>query len=368
MLNNNLNNFNPDDKDGKKRKLEIAFDDEIIPDFNSEEPSRKKRLDDSELLIIPFYLQDVFLENVFPFMTGKDLNRIRLVCSCWYNFQRSDYFVTNHIVRLNIKHDILQIEQKKTQLSIVRINLGYKQGNMLIIHIEKGKHSIIEDLIDEHVNDPNCSKFIDNTIISKLGATSIKSIVGYKDGKKHGETIDYFKTGQIMQIGHFENGKKHGDFIKYFNSPYVVERTYSYKNDKLFGKLVENKIIYSKNQKVVVKDVECHYENGKYHGEKIIYEGKDSTITEISNFKNGKRHGISKHYHYSGDPNSYYLKGESNYQDGKIHGVCKSFYANGEPFTIIEYENGHLISETINSSEKRKPVISQLGFLIKSDD
>ena len=355
MLNNTLdNNFSinqnsGDNNDGKKRKLQIAFDDELINQHVSEQMSKKRiQNDEFDSELIPFYLQDVFLENVFPFMNGRDLNRIRLVCNSWFNFQKGDYFVSNHVARLKLEHDVLNISKKKTQLSIVRMHLGYKQGKMLIIHIEKND-SLSEDLIDEHVLNPACTKQIDDTIISKFDFTKIKSIVGWKDGKKHGEVIDYFKTGEIMQIGHFENGKKHGDFIKYFNSPHVVERTCSYKNDKLCGKLDEYKIVRGlQNQKLVLKDVECSYENGKYHGEKIVYD-KDGKITEITNHKNGKLHGVSKYFEVGRG----YLKLEVNYQDGKLHGTHKSFFANGTPFETKEYENGKLISQTIGSTGRR---------------
>ena len=160
-----------------------------------------------------------------------------------------------------------------------------------------------------------------------------------------------------MQVGHFACGKKEGSFVKYFSHRKdAIERSCSYKNDKLDGKLIEYKVLYDNDgKKAIVKDVECYYKNGKYDGLKILYFGLDEQIMEWSHFKEGKLHGISRSYACKDgvfNKKEHHLTTEATYFEGKLHGAKTEFYVDGSPFQKKEYVMGKMCKQTIYSRKR----------------
>lgn len=256
---------------------------------------------------------------------------------------------------MNLFHNNLVTSSKKTQLSIVQYLLGYKQGPMLVIHTDNRVLNLSEK-IQEYISKPDTPQVV-NDDLKEICKGHIKSQLSYKDGKKHGEAIDYFKSGEIMQVGHFACGKKEGSFVKYFSHRKdAIERSCSYKNDKLDGKLIEYKVLYDNDgKKAIVKDVECYYKNGKYDGLKILYFGLDEQIMEWSHFKEGKLHGISRSYACKDgvfNKKEHHLTTEATYFEGKLHGAKTEFYVDGSPFQKKEYVMGKMCKQTIYSRKR----------------
>ncbi|KAG2373113.1 hypothetical protein C9374_012845 [Naegleria lovaniensis] len=359
------NSFTEKTREGK-RSLDLLND--CISE-NEEFDQTYLQASKKKIKMVPFYLLIAFLDSMFPFLRGKDLNICRQVCKDWYNFQNSDYFISQHTKRMNLIHNKLVISHKKTQISIVQYILGYKQGPMLVIHTDNQVLKLSEK-IQDYISKPEAPQLV-NDALKEICKGHIKSQLCYKDGKKHGEAIDYFKSGEVMQVGHFAFGKKEGSFVKYFSHRKdAIERSCSYKNDKLDGKLIEYKVMYNENgRKVIAKDVECHYKNGKYDGLKILYFGVDEQVMEWINYKEGKFHGICRSYTCKDrffNTKEHHLNCEATYFEGKLHGVRTEFYADGSPFQRREYNMGKLVDGSIYS-RKRVPTTSSASNSIYVD-
>lgn len=112
----------------------------------------------------------------------------------------------------------------------------------------------------------------------------------YSDGKKDGETIEYFQNGQI--------------------------------------KLQEN---YSKGLMDGIK--ESYYENGQ--------------LTERAKYSNGILNGTYEDYYENGKP-----KSKIEYKDGKKNGMYEDFYKNGNPKETTVYINERIIGKYVRYFEE----------------
>lgn len=74
--------------------------------------------------------------------------------------------------------------------------------------------------------------------------------------------------------------------------------------------------------------------NGKKHGVWRHY-GDDGILLSESNFSDGKLDGKDTAFERSGQ-----VKEITEYRAGKLHGISKAFYSNGHPWVVTRYENG----------------------------
>lgn len=77
---------------------------------------------------------------------------------------------------------------------------------------------------------------------------------------------------------------------------------------------------------------------GKRDGLWVEYYENGKKAAEI-NYRNGKRHGLSKYYHVIGDK----LHSETFFSNGKINGAYKSYHQNGKIAHESFFKNGVLI-------------------------
>ena len=68
-----------------------------------------------------------------------------------------------------------------------------------------------------------------------------------------------------------------------------------------------------------------NYKNDLLHGRYVCYNTITGNIIYDANYKDGKKHGLTRGYYSSGK-----LKLEKNYKDGKEVGECKEYYPSGE--------------------------------------
>ena len=171
--------------------------------------------------------------------------------------------------------------------------------------------------------------------------------------KKH-----YSSTNKIKYTGQFENGKEVGTF-KFYNSNYstypeaikiftknsdLVAVTYLYATGKtrvtgsFNGKnrvgtwtyFYENGTVFSKE----------HYVAGKLDGNLTIYFKQNSKKAEVSEYKKGLLHGVSKKY-----SDKEVLIEEVTYQNGVENGLAKYFELNGNLKERGVYKNGKRIGK-----------------------
>jgi len=84
-----------------------------------------------------------------------------------------------------------------------------------------------------------------------------------------------------------------------------------------------------------------YYKEGKLHGIKTIYDLDDPTFAEkISNYSNGKLHGVSKAF-WDKDT----LSEISEWKNGKLHGVSELYDKKGNLEEREIHENGNLVKK-----------------------
>lgn len=189
--------------------------------------------------------------------------------------------------------------------------------------------------------------------------------------KRTGPWKKYYKLNKrIKYTGQFENGKEVGTF-KFYNINYstypeaikvftkdsdLVKVTYLYDNGKtrvtgtFKGKNRVGKWTYLYKKGTVFS--EEFYVDGKLEGKVTIYFKKNGKKAEVSEYKNGVLHGVSRKY-----SDKEVLIEEVLYENGLANGIAKYFelsgslkergiYKNGKRFGKWEfYLDGEMIDE-----------------------
>jgi antitoxin component YwqK of YwqJK toxin-antitoxin module len=170
-------------------------------------------------------------------------------------------------------------------------------------------------------------------------------------GRKHGYWKKTDSQGQWVYEGTFEHGTPVGEFTHYYpyrkvkskvvysDSARVLRVKKFYKNGKLQaeGKYVEKKMdstwnYYSKKGVLVRTE---HYNEGVKDSTWKSYYIFSGNINEVTQYEDGKRHGVWKQYFDNGN-----LKLKTYYRRGKRHGNFKVFYPSGELRKEGDYKNG----------------------------
>lgn len=174
----------------------------------------------------------------------------------------------------------------------------------------------------------------------------------YKDGKKHGNWIDYslydrrwvfygtyvddllhgpFKDvdekGRLRREGNYVMGKKDGKWLEYFTDGKLISEV-EYDNDKLNGVA---RYYYDNG----TPKTESHYTGGKRNGSHITWY-ENGKIREEGRYAMDERDSIWKKYDHSG-----LLETETGYKKGTLHGISRSYYSNGQLEYEMNYENGY---------------------------
>jgi antitoxin component YwqK of YwqJK toxin-antitoxin module len=128
----------------------------------------------------------------------------------------------------------------------------------------------------------------------------------FKEGKRDGMWISFWKNGNVENEGVFKEGKKHGLFESFFE------------NGQLKSKI--------------------NYQMGEYNGSwEWFYP--NGQIEQKGMFKNGKEEGRWEFYHENGQHKWVY----HNYKNGKEDGLFESFDEKGVLETRGYWKDGELI-------------------------
>ena len=115
---------------------------------------------------------------------------------------------------------------------------------------------------------------------------TIRGIGFYKDGKYHGEGLNYHKNGQLSHKFFYDNGKLVGEWIEYHKSGKLkLKRNY------INGEREGEGLSYYENGQLFTK---VNYKNGKREGDFLSYD-EDGNLVETKIYKNGKKIKTIKH-------------------------------------------------------------------------
>lgn len=84
------------------------------------------------------------------------------------------------------------------------------------------------------VNQRNAKGERDGLFVSKTPEGQFRSQINYKNGKKHGEALDYYDSGKLRARINYKEGIKDGKAIWYFDGDNIF-RVNMYKNDLKSG-------------------------------------------------------------------------------------------------------------------------------------
>jgi antitoxin component YwqK of YwqJK toxin-antitoxin module len=162
------------------------------------------------------------------------------------------------------------------------------------------------------------------------------------DGVKQGTWKVYFSNGMVNTIEEYKNGKRHGLSIELKNTG-ILRKQCFYKNDVLDGWYV----LYSNNGRIEMEQI---FVNGKLDGFKKTYypNGKNQ---EEGFYKNDKRHGAAKWFFEDGK-----ISLEYNYVDGKLEGLQRSFHKNGNLNSETNYRDNLMNGKHIEYFEDGQKV------------
>ena len=146
------------------------------------------------------------------------------------------------------------------------------------------------------------------------GKNQYKSILKYKNGILNGLCKYYYENGQLEYLFNSKNGQLDGSCINYYENGQLSQRAH-YRDGEFNG------------------PVKWYHESGEEAGygkweDGLFYLGDSSipyTGMTTAYYENGQRHFIS------------------NFKNGKPHGLNKVYYKNGSLEYSGNYKNGELV-------------------------
>ncbi|MEM7184259.1 MAG: LIC20035 family adhesin [Spirochaetota bacterium] len=137
----------------------------------------------------------------------------------------------------------------------------------------------------------------------------------YVRGKREGEWLQYYETGEILYRIPYQNGEKNGVQKKYKEDGTIFQQA-TYKNGKRHGK-------YWRNSRKGYLAEEGVYQEDKKDGLWTEYHGPGKLKSKI-NYLAGKRHGKTTTYHENGQKAN-----SGSFAKGLLKGHWSYFYDNG---------------------------------------
>ena len=195
--------------------------------------------------------------------------------------------------------------------------------------------------------------------------------------KRTGPWKKYYPNNRIKYTGQFENGKEVGTF-KFYSSKYsaypeaikifkknsdsvAVKYLYQSGESRVTGTFIGKKRVgkWTYFYKKGTLFSEEFYDDGKLEGKVTIYFKSNGKNAEVSEYKKGKLHGISKKYSDTG-----ILIEEVMYENGVENGLAKYYELNGKLKEKGVYKNGKrfgkwefYIDGEMVSDKKRKELL-----------
>jgi antitoxin component YwqK of YwqJK toxin-antitoxin module len=238
-----------------------------------------------------------------------------------------------------------------------------------------------------------------NVLAQNVGQTG-DTLKNYTDinGMKQGHWQVNHPNGKPAYIGYFKNNKPVGKFTRYYKTGKVFSEAFFYDNSKYSttkmynnagfviakGRYAEQQRdsiwhFFLDNGKPISQD---SYKEGVLHGESRTFFFPSSTLHEIVNYKEGKKHGLYEKYYTDGrirlramycdgvlcdTMRVFYPSGrvesEIPYVNDLRHGVEKNYSETGKVTSSVPYENGICTDPAVEmrKSKELEEIINQKG-------
>jgi antitoxin component YwqK of YwqJK toxin-antitoxin module len=220
----------------------------------------------------------------------------------------------------------------------------------------------------------NCLFF--NVLSQNIGQSG-DTLKNYTDinGMKQGHWQVNHPNGKPAYIGYFKNNKPIGKFTRYYQNGKIFSEAFFYENSKYSSTKFYNnatRVIAKGRYADQKRDSIWHfflddgkpisqdsYKDGILHGESKTFFYPSSQLHEITNYRDGKKHGLYEKYYSDGririraiycdgvlcdTMRIYYPSGriesEIPYVNDRRHGVEKNYSENGKITSSVPYENG----------------------------
>ncbi len=189
-----------------------------------------------------------------------------------------------------------------------------------------------------------CNLYDSYTTENNIVKIYLKETTYYKDGKKDGLYIKYYKNGNIEAQITYKNNEVYGLYEDYHDNGLLKSKTYLIQN-KRNDKYEEYDII---GNPIVISFYDNELLNGLY---KDYYENSNIIKSEIM-YKNGELNGDYKTYYKNGN-----LERSTFFNENKYHGKYNTYYENGNEEITLYFDNGVLDKNNIIHYNKNKELI-----------
>lgn len=153
-------------------------------------------------------------------------------------------------------------------------------------------------------------------------------ISNYKSGMLHGLYETWHNNGKPEYKAKYIDGKRDGVATWWDeNGIKWIEQTYSK------GGIIRTRTAWDRDGKVIG---EIEYKDGeRWSGRYVEFNDESKDVIQISNYRDGKWHGLYETWYKNGK-----LKSKLNYLEGRRDGVARWWYDNGEKRLECNYSNG----------------------------
>jgi antitoxin component YwqK of YwqJK toxin-antitoxin module len=211
--------------------------------------------------------------------------------------------------------------------------------------------------------------FTDTTETEK---TQIKSVTNYENGLKNGPYKEFYTSGELMFEGDYENDNKIGVWSFYYENgnakSILTYNELSFESKKSFDEnnKIKEELYYDLKKdeteikkyntdgnisSITIKKQDSSYFRKFNNQSELIEEGhrvknnydgvrkrySNGKLIQLNNYKNGKEHGVYKHYQNSGK-----ILVNGSYKENKKHGKWEHYSSKNHLVEVANYNNGIL--------------------------
>ena len=165
--------------------------------------------------------------------------------------------------------------------------------------------------------------------VSKSYARSgaVETEVSWAEGKKDGPSRDYYESGQLKLDRMYSQGQLDGPHKKLNEAGLLLSEITYVQGEKREG------VEYSYYE-TGVKSKESHYVGDMRHGMTTSYY-RSGAVSDEGQWVDGEKQGVHKSFFDSGA-----LSSETPYANGKVNGVVKTYYESGAPDIEFSFKDG----------------------------
>ena len=169
----------------------------------------------------------------------------------------------------------------------------------------------------------------------------------YKNGKEEGEWSNFWEKNVLKNKSTFKNGQLNGKWYSYtpdkvlvcsgkYKNGLKISAWNEYFNNGKLKEITNYKIFRRKNNVNNISIVGMKRTLSEYHGKYQAFSLIDFQQKAKGEYKNGLKEGTWYDYY----PGGLIPTIISNYKNGKLHGVFQQLGRRGEPVFVINYKNG----------------------------